>query len=405
MRVDAAERTTVDFDHHSLDFARNWKAHLANLQRAGPVVWTEAHGGFWVIADHDLVESAGKDWETFSSLNVVGGAAGDEPRGILIPPLEVPLTLNEQDPPESTQRRMLEARFFTPLYLRKWTEYAERFLAEAVNTAIAKGGGEFVHDIGQQVPAKTALAVVGIEADDWEDFAEPAHKLASMSPGSPDYPYGELGQLHQRLVDLILARREEPRDDMASSFGKAKIGGEPLDPQVGAGMLLTLATGGFDTATAMLSHSFIWLGDHRDEWPAMLADEAKFLNAIDELFRAYPSTFGTARNVRRDLEYGGQQLRKGDRVMLSWGAANYDPKVFDDPETIRPDRSNANRHLTFGSGGHRCLGSPLARVEVRAVLKALLTRMPNYRVDKANVRYFDDVGSVNGVAHIPFTLT
>ncbi|MET0251176.1 MAG: cytochrome P450 [Novosphingobium sp.] len=403
MLAEVAERKVVDFDHHSPAFARDWKGKLAELHRAGEVVWTHAHGGFWVVTDHDLVEQAAQDWQTFSSLNDVAGGSG-APRGILIPPLKVPLSLNEQDPPGSTARRMLEAKFFTPVYLRKWVRVADRFLNEAIDEAIARGGGEFVHDIGMRVPAKTTLTVVGVDADDWESFAMPAHAITRLPPDSPDYPYDALGELHQRLAELILARRDDPRDDMASSLATANLFGEPLDPQVGAGLLLTLATGGFDTATAMLSHSFIWLGDHREEWPKLLADEAAMGNAIDELFRAYPSNFGTARNVTRDVEYGGQRLRKGDRVMLSWGAANYDPKTFPNPNEIRLNRPNAKRHLTFGAGGHRCLGSPLARVEIRAVFKAILSRMPNYRVDKANLRYFENVGSVNGVAHLPFTL-
>lgn len=397
-----ADRPVVDFDHQSPEFARGWRDKVAELHRIGPVVWTNAHGGHWIITDRNLVEQAANDWELFSSLNLPDGGPG-APRGILIPPLEAPLTLNEQDPPESTERRMLEAKFFTPMYLRKWSEHAVKFLDQAIDKALAQGGGEFVFDIGLSVPAKTTLTVVGVDADDWESIAMPAHNVAKLPADSPDYPYEALGMIHQKLVDLILERRENPRDDMASSLAVAKIGGVPLDPQIGAGMLLTLATGGFDTATAMLSHSFIWLADHKDQWPALLADQSKLLNAIDEFFRAYPSNVGTARNVTRDVEFGGQNLRKGDRVMLCWSAANYDPKVFENPGEIRLDRPNANRHLTFGAGGHRCLGSPLARIEIKAVFEAILTRMPDYKVDKAGVEYFKSIGNVNGIARLPFT--
>ncbi|MCK9540732.1 MAG: cytochrome P450 [Novosphingobium sp.] len=403
MSVAIKDRPMVEFNHQSPEFARNWRAKVAEIHRIGPVVWTNAHGGHWIIADRELVEQAAQDWETFSSLNVVDGSPG-APRGILIPPLEQPLTLNEQDPPESTERRMLEAKFFAPAYLRKWAEYAEKYLDQAIDEAIAKGGGEFVHDIGLRVPAKTTLTLVGVDPDDWESIAMPAHKITRVPATSPDYPYDELARIHQKLVDLILERGERPRDDMASSLAKATIGGQPLDPQIGAGMLLTLATGGFDTATAMLSHSFIWLADHKDQWPPLLEDDGKLVYAINELFRAYPSNVGTARNVTRDVEFGGQLLRKGDRVMLCWSAANYDPQVFPDPEQIRLDRPNSHRHLTFGAGGHRCLGSPLARIEIKAVFKAIMTRMPNYRVDKASVEYFENIGNVNGIARLPFTV-
>ena len=124
----------VRFDHHSREYALDHRAIVANLRAIAPVAWSESHGGFWIVTDYDDVKRIAEDSETFSLENRV--LAGDDARrGVMIPPLPQPLTLNECDPPLHTKRRMIVAPLFTPKYLRGWIEAAAKYTREAINAA------------------------------------------------------------------------------------------------------------------------------------------------------------------------------------------------------------------------------------------------------------------------------
>jgi cytochrome P450 len=398
-----ASKPVVDFDHFSSRFAGGWREIVSKLSAENPIAWTESHGGYWVLSDHDALRKVAMDWETFSSLNDPNGGE-NAPRGLMIPPFDTPITLNESDPPESTRKRMIEAPFFTPRAIERQVPFVKQKVDEAIDLILEKGAGEFVYDLVMKVPAQTVLNVLGVSADEWLDYAVPAHIGSQVAPDSPDYPAAQFADIMGRLIRLIQARRADPREDMATSMANAKLDGEPLDDVVGAGLMFTLATGGFDTATSLLCNALIWLEQNRDAWPQILASDKALDNAINELLRAFPPNLGTARNVMKDVEICGQTLRKGERILLAWSGGNYDERKFACPHQVQLDRKNAADHLAFGWGGHRCLGAPLARLEARTILAGVMRRMPNYRILTDKVERFSQVGLVNGFNAMPFVL-
>ena len=158
--------------------------------------------------------------------------------------------------------------------------------------------------------------------------------------------------------------------------------------------------GGVDTTSGMLSHTFAYLDEH-PEHRARLRDDPDFLRLGTEEFLRWVSPIRMlARTVTKDTELGGQQLRAGDRVNVSFSAANRDEAMFDDPDTVVLDRF-PNRHAGFGIGIHRCLGSNLARVVFQIVLRQILTRMPDYRIDRARAESYQTLSIVNGWVTIP----
>jgi cytochrome P450 len=397
-------KPTVDFDHFSEDYAKNWPEKISKLHKECPVAWTNAFDGFWVLADYEAVKTAAEEYETFSSYNDVENERRGE-KGIMIPPLQYRITLNEQDPPVSQKYRMLEAPYFTPKYLPRYKELAQRHADECIDKVVDKGLLDIVADYAVPVPVKTALAVVGVDPAKWEKFAMPVRKIAYLPGTHPDYPLAELANIQQDLISLVEDRRKNPKDDLASRVSNGQIDGEPISIEVATGLLLTLTTGAFDTATSLLCHALDWLGDKPDVRRRLLEDSDLFDNAIEEFLRVFPPTHGTARNVVQNAELCGQKLQPGERVLLSWASANHDPKKFECPFEVRIDRSNAKDHMAFGGGSHRCLGAPLARIEIRVALETVLRRLPDYKIDKCGVKRFPTSGLIDGYFNLPATFT
>ena len=389
-------RPVISYDHQTPEYALHHKQVARDLLENTPVAWSDTHGGFWVVARHADAKRIAENWREFSSEN----RRGDQTRrGILIPQAEQPLTLNECDPPVHTKRRMIEAPYFTPKHLRNWVVAAEDYTRRTIDSFIEKGEVEFYKDLCVRVPAMTTLHVGGVDPEEWELFADPAGAFE----GDVVKAYAEITE---RLVRLLEKRRDDPREDVASALAKAtKADDEPLDIRVGAAMLHTIVTGGFDTATSVLCNALYWLDGHPEEREFLRQNPDAMGNAVEEFLREFPPVHNLARNVVEDVELGGQLLKAGDKVLMSLYAANHDPEKFEDPWTVKLDRPNARDHRAYSAGNHRCLGAPLARVELRHVLNEVLRRLPDYRIDHSRAQPFETFRIVGGWSCLPATFT
>ena len=179
-------------------------------------------------------------------------------------------------------------------------------------------------------------------------------------------------------------RRAQPRGDITSALVQGEVLGEKLRDDEVVSMLSALVLGGFDTTSSIILSAAIWLDQNRDLHGDLISDDALAANAVHEFLRVWPPSLGGARNVMTDTVLGGQHLRDGDRVFLSWAAANRDPDIFADPHTVRLDRPNASDNLTFGMGVHRCLGMELARLMTRLAIQSLLRRYPDFQASSVN---------------------
>lgn len=183
----------------------------------------------------------------------------------------------------------------------------------------------------------------------------------------------------QYFGDQIERRRAEPSDDLISFLLSVELDGRPLDQEEIWGACMLLLFAGIDTTWSAVSASLWHLATHPDDQQRLRDDETLWPTAIEELLRAYaPVTM--AREVVEDVEVAGCPMRAGDPVLLSFPSANRDPDVFDRPNEVVLDREH-NRHLAFGAGIHRCLGSNLARMELTVALQRFLARVPAFRVD------------------------
>jgi len=398
------EKSRVEFDHMSTAYAAGHVAQLTQMRSQCPMSWAESHGGFWIATTYEDCVKIATNGELFSSANHVG--QGDSSRtGILIPPMPFQLPLNEVDAPLHMKRRLIEAPFFSPKYLRIYERASQRIVDQAIDDVIERGAADMMRDLCMRIPASVALHVCGIGAERWADFAIPKSMAAILPPHHPDFPHEALDRISREVLDVIRKRREHPRDDVATALALAKIDGQPIADDVAAGMLHTLATGGFDTAISVLSNSFEWLERHPDQREQLRTNPDLLPNAIEELLRMFPPLHVLARNATRENEMRGQIIRDGEKVAMSLWAANRDPAQFANPEEMCFDRPNAGEHLSFSAGPHRCLGAPLARQELKVAIGEILRRLPDYRIDRSRAQRFDEIGRNDGWKTMPIAFT
>jgi cytochrome P450 len=403
--MSALEKVRFAFDHHSASYATTWPELAREIHRLDyPLAWSESHGGYWVLADWAATKASLEDWETFSSDNDLDGTRKGG-RGVTVPRQPYSLVLNESDPPVHTARRRAEMPFFLPKMLRHWEQVAQAHLDEALAAVIEKGSCDLVRDVIVPTTARTTFEIVGWDMSRWEDAAFSAHAAGFITPGAPGYPFEEMARLRTTFRQMLADRRENPREDIATALARAEVNGRPMTIDEGESMISALVFGGFDTTTSAALHALIWLDRHRDVHARLIEDVAYLNNAIEEFLRMFSPATGIARTAMRPVELGGQRIEAGEPVYFWLAAANRDPRKFEDPERMWLERPNARDHVAFSAGGHRCLGAPLAKVELRLMLQTILARMPDYQIDHDEIEPYPSLKSTNGLIRVPVTFT
>jgi cytochrome P450 len=208
-----------------------------------------------------------------------------------------------------------------------------------------------------------------------------------------------------RLAESIVEIRQNPRPGMVDGLIRASICGRPASDEDIGGTLSLLIGGGFDTTTSLTAHSLEWLSQNPTERERLRADLPSLIDsATEEFLRFYTPAPGDGRTVTMNYELSGKKLEEGDRLYLSFAMANRDPVVFPEPDTLMIERE-PNRHTSFGLGGHRCIGSNVARLVFKTMLTAVLERLPDYHCDPAGAVHYDTIGVINGMKHLPATFT
>jgi cytochrome P450 len=394
----------VDFDQHGEFYAEHWREQLADLRERCPVAWTKSHDGFWVITKHDDIMHIERHPEVFSCDNDLERTRGGC-KGIRIPSSLIRFSLNESDPPEHTALRKLEAPFFSIQALKSWINLARDVVNDQIDSIIESGKADLVHDITIPVPAQVTLRLVGVPMEQWRDFM--ATSLTSyLPPNHPNFPNAERARIAERLEVLMAERKQNPREDVISALVHAKIAGAPLPHATAKGMLQSLLFGGFDTTAATSANALNWLQNHPEYHARLITDDKYLERAVDEFLRVFPPVMGgLARTVTQDTELRGQLLKKGDRVLLMFNSGNFDADRFECPEEIRLERVNARQNLAFGAGPHRCLGSVLGMAEVGVIIRAVLERLPDYKIDHETAKRVPRMGGVNSWLTMPITFT
>ncbi|MEZ0365850.1 cytochrome P450 [Mycobacterium sp. pUA109] len=391
------------FDHHSEEFAEQWRQIYAGMRHTCPVAHSDRHGGFFILTRYDDAKRVLRDHDTFVcgrdltfGDNVVRG-------GVTVPTNPVRMGMMEMDPPQSQNYRQVLAPWLSRKAIDRYRPRMREIVSWTVDRVIEAGNLDFVDDVANPLPAMISLDYFGLSLEKWNDYATILHKAVYREKGSAH----QLAGLLDDVRDTVRERRSTAgtRGDLTDALLTAEVDGAPIDDELVTELLFMLLNGGIDTSTALIASMFLYLDEHPDERTALAADATLIPAAVDEMLRYFTPGPGVARTVARPVDIGGRHLEPGDRVWLALGSANYDPDVFADPELVKLDRANNSKHLSFGFGMHRCLGAFLAPVEMAVLLEEVLRRLPDYRIDRDQVRHYPTIPLVNGYVAMPATFT
>ena len=344
--------------------------------------------GFWAVTGYDdLVEVTKRHVDFLSGPGILM-------ENIPAELVEAAQSIIGMDPPRHSRMRRLVAAAFTPKQMRRIEDRIAANATQVVDNLLAKieeGGGvaDFVAECAEPLPMHNINDMMGVPEGDRQVAA---HEMKVGTGWNDPELVGDtreevLTSLFQAITythglasTLAAERREEPRDDLITALAQAEIDGEKLsDADIGAFFVL-LSIAGNDTTRQSASHGLKALTDHPEQRAWLLADlDGRVDTAVEELVRWATPIMTFRRTAARDLEFRGQQITQGDKVVMFYSSANRDARRIDRPHDLDLSR-RPNPHISFGGGGiHHCLGNQLARFQLRALLRELLTRAPELR--------------------------
>lgn len=373
-----------DFDfYHDAKLVENAPDRVLEIARnAPPIFWTWHHGGQWIIRSHEGVFRASRDWESFSSDHTFRKNAqqsADEPE--MVQP--VPITL---DPPEHTKFRAPLNRVFSPKAMMALQDKIRGLTVKLIERVEHQGTCDFMSAIAEPLPVTVFLELFGLPPERQREFRDIVDEMLGDSDHNEASSQRHLRRMADVMQDVILDRKENPRDDLISLLWSTTIDEKPLTLQDMRNFCVLLYIAGLDTVMNAMGFGIRHLASDPGLQDTLRARPELIGEAVEELLRRY-TFLSTPRTVARDMVYDGIPMKEGERVLLFHPAANVDASVFPQPEIFDLNREN-KAHLAFGGGPHRCLGSHLARIELRVLYEELLKRLPPFQLDVAKpVRY------------------
>jgi cytochrome P450 len=335
-------------------------------QHGRGMFWTPHNGGHWFINDYELLFEAARQPELFSSTEMTIPPVPEEPRLI-------PLFL---DPPEHGLFRAPLVRQFTPGKMFAMEAGIRDFTNELIDAIEVQGRCEFVEAMAEPLPIKIFMRIMGMPLDRLREFRNWILDMLSSDDDRRASSYANIAVL---MDGLIRERQAEPREDLISHLLTLEIGDRSITYDEVQAYCLLLFAAGLDTVANALAFGMNFMAGRPDLQARLSADPTLIPTAVEELLRKFGVPM-PARTASRDFSFGGAEIRKGERVMLMLPAANLDPKVFPDPYTFDLDREN-KAHIAFNVGPHRCIGSHLARIELKVFWEEWLRRIPSFRHD------------------------
>jgi cytochrome P450 family 130 len=342
---------------------------------------------YYVLSRHADVWSAARDHETFSSAKGLTVNYNDlEMIGLKDNP---PFVM--QDPPVHTEFRKLVSRGFTPRQVEAVEPKVREFVAERLEQLCANGGGDIVTELFKPLPSMVVAHYLGVPEEDWTQFDGWTQAIVAANTaeggvaGALETVGDAVGSMMAYFTQLIERRRTDPEDDTISHLVAAGVGADIAGTLSILAFTFTMVTGGNDTVTGMLGGSMPLLHQRPDQRELLVASAERIPDAVEELLRLTTPAQGLARTVTHDVTIADTTIPAGRRVLLLYGSANRDQRVYG-PDADELDVSRCPRNiLTFSHGAHHCLGAAAARMQSRVALSELLSRCPHFEVDEDGI--------------------
>jgi cytochrome P450 len=388
-----------DFDHTDPAWVADPYPIWDDLRQRCPVAHTDRYGGTWLPVTHDLVAEVAYDHEHFTSRSVVVSEQRPGPEDLPAPiGLSPPIT---SDPPyHSIVRRMLLPAF-TPKPIAAIEPFTRELCRELLKATQGRTSFDAAIEYAQHIPVRVIVRFLGFPQEDADMFRSIIRLVLEEVDLPPDERDERFIAVDAYMDAQIEDHMAHPRDDLTSFLIEAEIDGRKLPVEQIRGTMILLMIAGIDTTWSAIGASLWHLAQHPEDRRRLAAEPELMGTALEEFLRAYaPVTM--ARLVATDFDFHGHPFKEGDWLLLPFPAANRDPAAFEDPGQVQLDRTQ-NRHAAFGLGRHRCLGSNLARMELRVALEEWLACYPDFELsDPAAVTW--SAGQVRGPRALPVTI-
>ena len=391
----------TDWDH--ADPAYNQNAHQIWDQLRGtcPVAHTDRYGGAWLPVTHADVSAVARDTDHFSSEGAVLSNKPPRDQWISMAPIggAPPIT---SDPPFHADARRLLLPAFSPQVVAEWEPEIRRLCNDLIDNMGDIETVDAAVQYAQNIPVYVIARMLGLPLEDSDYFRETVHMVLEEIGAEFGERQGAFEKLDAYLGMHVRDHIENPKDDLIGFLLNAKIYDQPLSPEHVVGTIILLMVAGIDTTWSSIGSSIWHLAQHPSDLQRMVNEPELLPTAIEELLRMYaPVTM--ARIVSQDAEIGGCPVKRGDSVLLPFPAANRDPEVFPNADKVIIDREE-NRHVAFGLGIHRCLGSNLARLELRVAVEVFIQRFPKFELAEPSAVTWS-LGQVRGPRKLPVRIT
>ena len=410
MKTDSID--LADPDSYVERFPFEWFEYL---RRERPVLWHEEaspNRGFWAVTRYRDLDRVINDPATFASGE---GITLEEMRP---DELAARRSMMETDPPRHTRLRRIVSPLFSPRSIREYEPFCRELAVDIIETALRKGALDFVEDVSRQLPIRVLARILGVPDEDTDQLITWGDRMiGNMDPEFTDAVVGRDDTSAFRLLPfrspaaaeltayghaIAELRRDDPREDLVTKLVHAEVDGQRLTVPEFDNFFSLLVVAGNETTRHTITHGMLALLEHPDQMRRLMDDPSLMAVAVEEMLRWGSVTMNFRRTATRDVDVGGEAIRRGDKVMVWFISADYDGEVFVDPNRFDITRQ-PNPHVAFGSGGpHFCLGAPLARMEIRVMFEELLPRVRSIERNGEIKRLRSNF--INGIKHMPVTV-
>lgn len=375
-----------DIEVMSVEFHADPFERMAWMRSEAPLYWDDVTG-LWAVTKHADISAIERDPELFCSVK------GSRPESA------VPSMIN-MDPPEHTHRRKIISSGFTPKRVASHEDYLRQVVTALLDDVIDDGGCDFVQDVAKSIPLRMIATLMGLPEADEDKLLHWSDLFATGGEDIRDDVVAAVFEWIEYIVGHMGTRTDPAAEDLISLLLHEQD--EPLDTEAMIYETMLILVGGDETTRHVMSAGLEALLLHRDQWEALVADRSLLNGAIEEMLRWVTPVRNMNRTATRDVEFGGQQVLAGDRLLLLYLSGNRDADVFDDPDTFDIRRA-PNNHMAFGANSrHFCLGAQLARLELRVLFEELLDRVPQIDLAEPGVKQPERRGNfVLGPDHVP----
>jgi cytochrome P450 len=387
----------TDFSHAEPEWAADPYLIQDDLRQRCPIAHTERFGGGWLPTRYDDVASIAYDTERFSSRAII--ISNYRPAPELAPVGASPPI--SSDPPFHHDARKLLLPAFTKTVIGRYEESTRAFCHSLVDALAGKDLVDAAEEYAKHIPMRVIADMLGFPPQDAPRFAEFVEDVLGTVSLPPEERLERLDKLWDYLYVQIRDHVDNPRDDLTSYLINAELYGRKLDTSHVVGTIVLLLIAGIDTTWSAIGVSLWHLAAHPADRERLVASPDLLPTAMEEFLRAYaPVTM--ARLVKEDMHWRDVDMKADDWILLSFPAANRDPAQFDQASAVVIDRE-VNRHAAFGLGIHRCVGSHLARMELRVALEVWLSRIPVFSLpDPSAVTW--STGQIRGPRTLPLRI-